>query len=259
MNRNRRAGTPITFLTAAGKELLGIVENILDEGETKYLRVQITTETKRHGRPQFQLLPQEHWSRVRTISEIKLPPAPKPKVVEERYRLAADVIESENVGNFYEFPGNDCLLICGYGRLKNAENEIRHAPFTSGNCSNGGSHVGVLQEILQVKGYCKKEDSPKSQIWSTAAVRARLNSMRSNVDPIPKLVIFDGASAYSRWRSFFGNSNQIVVLDRTDPNYEEGVLSFGGEFTLRDPKYDNDWILECPKGIDITHFVGRKV
>lgn len=77
--------------------------------------------------------------------------------------------------------------------------------------------------------------------------------MESNVTP--RLVLFDGAQGFIKWRHFFGKSDWVIILDRTEPHYQEAVHGINDGYSRRvsDDMLNID--IPFPQGIDFLSYV----
>ena len=143
------------------------------------------------------------------------------------------------------------LEIVIIGPKKALENEVKDQEF-----STGDGEIGTLQEILRVKEFQSITKSYHSQIISDRVKSTKPHS--SILDP--PLVIFDGAQSFLKWRNYWKASNWIVVLDRTEYQFDAAVEQINREYILN-RKDDNELevtSLKVPVGIEVMAFWARR-
>jgi len=92
--------------------------------------------------------------------------------------------------------------------------------------SGGQRHTGSLQDALMVK-----------QLTSSDRFRSELLATDGRRTPRPAnnassgLVIFDGARSYLRHVHLWRNWNHVALLDRTEPRFDDGVVSINERMT----------------------------
>lgn len=77
------------------------------------------------------------------------------------------------------------------------------------------------------------------------------------VADVPHVAVFDGARAFSRYRSEFPDSSWIVILDRCSPRLREGVDVANGEYATRRANFSALAGLDVPAGTEIQAFERR--
>lgn len=92
--------------------------------------------------------------------------------------------------------------------------------------------------------------------------RSMLISDRSTeFDPpvadVPHVAVFDGARAFSRYRSEFPDSSWIVILDRCSPRFREGVDVANVEYATRRANFNALAAFDVPAGTEIQAFERR--
>ena len=106
------------------------------------------------------------------------------------------------------------------------------------------------QVIARARSVGGPEGASKSDIWSS-----RKRDFPDNEAP-PKLVLFDGVEALSKWRHRFQGSNWAVILDRTDRRYHDGIREINTDFLQRTPGLNLQLDYQCPYGIDVMAYYG---
>jgi hypothetical protein len=110
--------------------------------------------------------------------------------------------------------------------------------------SAGQMIEGCLQALLQVRKFSSSGDQG---LVDVAPSSGKGPSTRLH----PRLVIFDDNSGYLRCREQFPSSNILVVLDRTDPHFQEAVSATNAAFMKRDGEVVLDDLIRPPRGLEL--------
>lgn len=140
--------------------------------------------------------------------------------------------------------GLSCLIV---GQVSILEKEI-----TDGDVV---TPVGQpLQDLLRARRFLGRR--PTDVRCDVAAATADLPAELTDVQPA--VVIFDGAESFRKWREKWRTPAWVVVLDRTSPQFGEGVALVEDEFVQRRVGEDDPFAdLEIPLGIEVMSFWGR--
>ena len=170
------------------------------------------------------------------------------------------VLHDIDAEQYYRSSSISCLII---GHPKSLEFELcearfaipeanAEAPRKSSNTSeeNRPFAEGVLQDIIRAKRFDHTHAGYKSDVWPSRRITPTNLKGHDN----PNLVLFDGASAFIKWKYFFGESDWVVVLDRTEHAYDQAVRELNEEYLTRVDRFDLDIDLQCPNGIDVMSF-----
>lgn len=87
-------------------------------------------------------------------------------------------------------------------------------------------HHGSIQEILRIKGISDVDYGCHAEIISSS----KNNTHSETEEHKPKLSIFDGALPFLKWRDYRRDSSWIILLDRTDRNFDEATSLVRSEF-----------------------------
>jgi hypothetical protein len=68
-------------------------------------------------------------------------------------------------------------------------------------------------------------------------------------------VVFDGADAFTKWGSSFGAANLLIMLDRTETLFNEGLSQINARYYLRSGEYQPETCPSMPDGVDGTGFL----
>lgn len=109
----------------------------------------------------------------------------------------------------------------------------------------GGYETGILSDILRIK------DGPRDY-------RGTIISSTTK-DPVlpksaPHVVIFDGATAFSRFQHRFARSHAIVLLDRSEPHFNEAANELNSKFATRAADIPEHFWAGAPTGVEKIGF-----
>jgi hypothetical protein len=112
--------------------------------------------------------------------------------------------------------------------------------------TEGGHCQGVLQDLIRVGKFAAGGLGCRAGVY--AASRGRPHR---DVPAEGSLLIFDGATPLLRWAHQDSRSDNLVILDRTDPSFGDGVSAANNRYFSRadDCKLTN--LLTPPPGIDL--------
>lgn len=193
--------------------------------------------------PVISLLNMEQcWAEIEIDSsnEHKLPVGHKSKIVDDGAKFRSHLFDNKNADKF--FSGDNeavCLLI---GVVNTLEEEISQDNLII-------SEVGVKGSIHDI---IRADKLNKDSGYKTKLLSDR-NMLKPLIEKIPRLVIFDGARSFLKWNSLFTKSNVVVILDRSESTYEDGVLLANDNFENRkeDLNLPDSLIEEIPIGVEV--------
>jgi hypothetical protein len=122
--------------------------------------------------------------------------------------------------------GHRSRLVCALvGRRSALEHEIRHTPLAIH--ANGNQHsTGHLQDILRVNRFVTGQQSYRSAL---VPVGTSLPPEHI-VTGVEKAVLFDGAIGFLKWGNGWPGRHQVIVLDRTEPYFDDAVSALNQRF-----------------------------
>lgn len=162
-------------------------------------------------------------------------------------RVIAKILGEGVSKQFLATPTVDVVLI---GQVSTLEEELTRLSISSVSEARQGSSVR-LAAILR----------PTRLLSDGAISRSMLISDRSAefeppVADVPHVAVFDGARAFSRYRSEFPDSSWIVILDRCSPRLREGVDVANNEYAMRRSTHSLAR-LAVPPGTEVQVFERR--
>ncbi|MBS3968348.1 MAG: hypothetical protein KGZ60_13905 [Truepera sp.] len=84
---------------------------------------------------------------------------------------------------------------------------------------------GTLQDILRLK-----ERVTDGLGYRTSLRSEQGGNVKPDANETPRLVIFDGAAGFLKWRTMWRESDWIVMLDKTETRFEEAVVTLNQEY-----------------------------
>ncbi len=107
------------------------------------------------------------------------------------------------------------ILCAIVGRASALVEEIRETKLTI--CDSDEKLAGSLQDVIRIRSFSGEREHFLADV---------LPSDRPTSEPlsnVPPVVLFDGAAAFLSRRNDWRDSNWIVLVDRTEPNFESAV------------------------------------
>jgi hypothetical protein len=206
-----RPDTPVDV--QRGEHILeGVLVGITDpdiEGR-RFVKVAVTD---REGGNEQHLVPEYHAYRVQLgRTNRKLTAKPRSKRAMKRSRFAAECLGPGPALRLEERSRADCIL---RGTRALIEAEIVQQRF-----SVGGGKPGPLIEILRPKPFLPPQATHRSVVLT-------INQDHKQVTqgPLPPVLVFDGALSFLRGRPRTVALNWIVVLDRSEPRFDDALDS----------------------------------
>lgn len=147
----------------------------------------------------------------------------------------------------------ECVLFGNGPQLRNELSEVRfRVPLDAGK-----SAEGTFNDLLRVRKYSNSTGPSWSDVHSTSGAK----SLPERMKLAPRVVVFDGPTGFLRWRKYYPDSAWIVVLDKNDPQYDEGVDELNAEIAMNS---SDDNVLcvgddlppgvTIPPGVEVTAF-----
>ncbi len=140
-------------------------------------------------------------------------------------KFISRIFQGADLRNFVTRSTLDCAIL---GSRKTIEQEAKETKLSVGPRARESS-AGTLLDILRIRGSSSTIEAFRSDIFS---VNPKDNAMKSE-KMVPRLVIFDGAVGFMKWRDIWRHCNWVVVLDRTEPRFTEAVQIVNEEYYSR--------------------------
>lgn len=235
-------GTPVMHRAGNSIEqgkLLGVRDDVDPQDPRPRLKVQLAKETR--------YLPEDACHRIQVISDPGTLTTRKRRLVRTPDFLSR-AVAGVDVQALSATTRLDCVIVGVRGAL---EYELTTESFASG--PDSAYHEGTLQGIVRARQFAGANDPYRSAVVSSSA-----EAEDARPAGHPAAVIFDGSAAFNNWRSSWGGSNWLVVLDRSSPSADDGAVAIGQSYARR--LYDSDVLdrTDVPPGIEIAAYVVRR-
>ena len=151
-----------------------------------------------------------------------------------------------NIGDLTVNSRCECAIV---GRLGVLKSEVKEECFGVA-IQDGGFVAGSLQDILRIRQFLVREEAYCSVVLKY--IGEDIPEFENGEEPY--VTIFDGASGYLRTRDNFRNPHSIVVLDRTEPLFQEGATAVDGDYLKRAGDGNIDELVAPPTGVEMVFF-----
>lgn len=153
------------------------------------------------------------------------------------------VLLGDDASRFLSVPTVDTVLVGQVSLLQQELESIRVRP------ASEPVATAALRALLRPSRFLPEGDISRSLLLSD-----RVSEFELPVADTPHVAVFDGARAFSRYRSHFQDSSWIAVLDRCSARFQEGVDVANQEFAVRrgSAPYLED--LQVPRGTELQAF-----
>lgn len=237
-------------LRKKSQKLKGILRGPEERGDIRYLRVQVESLHERGG-GLTEFIQEVDSLRIHPVeSEISAPALPKSQKGRPVARHATFLESLLELADVYEFVSRSSVACAVIGSKSGLRSEIYDAGFGI-QLSPGELQEGCLQDALRVREFLAEGDGYRSVIVAASASEIHVDSLASSA----RVAIFDGATAYLRWRREFVGTNNLVLLDRCQPSAEDAAAAFIQEHAKRQDHFEMPE--DAPQGLEAAAFLGR--
>ena len=227
MFRNLPIGTSVT-LPKFGKTVKGKFLGIRDKGIDGAEAIGVQIQKSKKGALTY-WLPPESSLKVQIASkpwnQLPANPAKAADVSSSSSEFISLIFQGSDLRNFVTRSTLDCVIL---GSRKTILQEAKETKMSVGPRTLETS-AGTLLDILRIRGLSSSNEAFRSDIFP---VNPKNNAMESE-EMIPHVAVFDGAVGFLKWRDIWSQSNWVVVLDRTEPRFEEAVQVINQEHFSR--------------------------
>jgi hypothetical protein len=154
---------------------------------------------------------------TRDALKIDLVDARRPHAQKRLVKLQVELgilrgLMAEDAESFLAHSQLDCVIAASDAPLREEANA------SIGLVTDSGWTIeGCIQDIIRVRRFGKEGDIYRSDVQVSG------NSRLMDIDACPPIVIFDGAAHFLRSSGDWPNSSWIVILDRTEARYADGL------------------------------------
>lgn len=174
-------------------------------------------------------------------------PKASPRSSRSDFEMIAAIVGRATAAEFLSVPTVDVVLV-GHAALLSQELTALFVRPVSVRADGGLALSGLLRSARFL---------PEGGISRSMLVSDRVSEFEMPVSDVPHVVVFDGARAFTRYRSEFKESSWIVILDRCSPGLTEGADVANGEFATRAGNTNLITTLAIPAGTEVQAFERR--
>lgn len=150
----------------------------------------------------------------------------------------------------------ECCIIGHLSQLRTEITETEFAAYTGAGAARAANswHAGTLQDILRVRKFMGGGKAYRTEV--IAAQSSNVPSIAGEAEP--HVTIFDGASGFTKWRDYWRSSQWLVLLDRTEPGFDEGARAINTEYiTNRLGETESGDVPLPPAGVELVFYRER--
>lgn len=242
-------GTPLIYIRG-GRKFKAIFAGTSTYGDELRIRVQI--ENKEGG--SLTDLVNKKMSLAVSVAgedEIKLPKKQSGQKIVTRKTFLDNLLPGVDTNTFALSSRLDCVIAGPVALVRREATDTRLAV----KLCRGKFAEGTFQDLLRVRRFLLEGKAFRTDVYPVSGSRQPVNGYSK-----PAVAVFDGGLAFLKWRDTWHNSNWIVLLDRTGPNFWDGAETLNQDYvknrTLNCPELD---LLPVPAGIEmILYEVARR-
>lgn len=152
----------------------------------------------------------------------------------------------------------ECCVIGHLGQIRTEITETEFAAYTGDGAPRASAtnswNAGTLQDILRVRKFMGG-----GKAYRTEVIAAQSNNVPSvAAEAEPHVTIFDGAPGFTKWRDYWRSSHWLVLLDMTEPGFDEGARSLNTEYiTNRLGETESGNVPLPPAGVQLVFYRER--
>lgn len=234
-------GTPLIY-TNRGKHFKAVLYSINSAQKEITIRYGGSKEL-----PEHIIVSQQYADRISvTDGQFSIPKYQKGKDILPAKEFVGSILPPElDVAKFATIQKCECVWV---GNRTNINQEINDTELAVQEGDRIGAQ-GTLQDLIRMKHLV---GSASPFLTETIPATSKDPSYRSTKKPFA--VIFDGAKGFINWREHFTQSNWIVLLDRTEPEFESGVNLVNQLYFNRSADPTNVIEQKYPPGVELMTF-----
>jgi hypothetical protein len=234
-------GTPVNY-QKNGKRYKGIYLGVNKDYSQPRLRIQIENKSN-GGLTDFLRREECHNVAFASTQQINLPKKQAGRFIVTHNEFLNTLIGSDT----QEFATNTRLECAILGRFNIIQQEITQVPFAYYS-SKAELKRGYLHNVLRVRNFLNEGEAYRSEVLPAQGN----NPPQTTNKLIPNVTIFDGATGFLKWRDDWRNSHWIVLLERTEPRFQEAVTEINNEYGNRVDGEEIHNIPSVPPGVELV-------
>jgi len=240
---NLSQGTPVT-LFYKGRKFKGFYEGVDKISGQRRLRIRVES-CQTGGLTHLVGLEKAHTIKIRTTPIRNLPKNQNGRKIFTDSKFIEDILGVEKAKTCLNESQIDCMIL---GKINVLKKEITQTNFAG---SPSFKKKGVLQDMLRVRHFFSADNPAyRSEVFSVTARKRR----RLSDGIIPFVTIFDGASSFIKWRDDWRSSHWIILLDRTEINFQEAVDIVNQDYINRANEAKMQNFLFLPPGVELVNY-----
>ena len=178
------------------------------------------------GGTRHQVPHDEVWRVSEVDQEDTQPPKRKrARVLQAINSFTEDILFPLDARRFTE-PGSAGCLVVG-SRQRITEEAVQEGLMTKAASPRSRPPPGVLDDLLSLQ-----KGGGKASRTTVLPVRSSKPPDFGGGKP-PPVTVFDGANGYLKWRDRLRSSHTIVVLDRTEPRFDDAIAQLQRDYVQR--------------------------
>ena len=261
---NMSAGTPVVVQEGT-KRMKGEYCGLKRFTDDNRLRIGVHISVKKGGNLTRWFLPERcAISRLPSGSAMFLPEQKQESEILKNQRFIEGFVAQEDIYAMITRSYLGCLIV---GHLNILRAELRETAFAvgpelfsdehgkqaRGRREGDGQFVeGTIHDVLRVRKFLGPDQTFMTDVFPAEA-RSPYEDIKETSDSV---IIFDGATAFVKWRGPWPYNTRIVLLDRTDSRFEEAVQLINSEYVVRTGDPTRFSLKDSPSGIEVVAFLG---
>jgi hypothetical protein len=122
-------------------------------------------------------------------------------------------------------PELHCILI---GRINQLRHDLAKTPYRHID-ADGKFEQGNLQDVVRVKRFLSANAAYKAGIHPDSSTRTPATASTKST----AVAVFDGARGYLKFRDYWWQCSQVILLDRAEPQFQFAVDTLNQSFVSR--------------------------
>lgn len=234
-------GTAVT-LERDSRQFPGILTSIVTLQGERYLRIQMQDQ-ETGGEAHY--VPSRECLRITAtgFAAGPLPSRVRGRAAIVRRAFLRTIIGADHVRRFTRERRLECTIV---GRRSVIASELLKTEISAG----AESVKGKLCDIVRARELLAAGRPFRSELLAANAKKLTFDERQ-----IPHVAVFDGPQGFIKWSHRYPNSHLIVILDKTEPRFEDAVSLINQNFSSpRNRPYTGLAINDVPNGVDLLAY-----
>lgn len=238
-----KRGTPVSF-RKPNKQMKGIFMGTVTRGGRSYFEI-IAGNTSHY-------YPFESANKIEILDKDRflLPKNQTSKTLNPPSPLLKKILSKDLLFKFSMESKVECVIL---GQIKRLQHELCNTQLGFQNLEDGQIASGTLQDLVRVRD-ARFQPANMSHRSIVCPPNRRLSNQELNKF-LNYVTVFDSHNGYLKWRHFYRKSNWIVILDRTEGNFENTIQVINDEYIkFREDSMFRVSIPKPPAGIELMMY-----